>query len=156
MDVRQAIEESYLAQGFTAEQLDLLCTIAQSRTYEDGEVILRQFDDNKDLLVLASGKASIVTVVGEPIGMIKPGMPIGEISFLDDKPRSVSVVSCGASSAVVLPAEALRQILRDNPDLMLRALLNISRVLCARLRSANNNIAALMALDESDAAISRG
>jgi hypothetical protein len=30
---------------------------------------------------------------------------------------------------------------------------NISRVLCARMRSANNNIAALMAIEESEVAV---
>jgi CRP-like cAMP-binding protein len=156
MDVKDAIRESYLAQGFTEEQLEQLYAIAELHAYSDGEPILRQFDENKDLLILASGRANILTVIGEPIGVVKAGMPLGEMSFLDDKPRSVSVVSSGPSEAVILPAEALRQILRDRPDIMLIALLNISRVLCARLRTANNNIAALMALDETEAASVRG
>lgn len=156
MNVKDAIRESYLAQGFTEEQLEKLYAIALRRSYADGEPILRQFDDNKDLLILASGQASILTVIGEPIGVVKAGMPLGEMSFLDDKPRSVSVVSSGPCEAVILPAEPLRQILRDRPDIMLSALLNISRVLCARLRAANNNIAALLALDDSETAIIRG
>jgi CRP-like cAMP-binding protein len=156
MNVQDAIRESYLAQGFSDEQLGQLFAIAEMRSYEDGEPILRQFDEAQDLLILASGRANILTVIGEPIGVVKPGMPLGEISFLDNKPRSVSVVSSGPSEAVVLPAAPLRQILQDRPDIALRALLNISRVLCARLRAANNNIAALLAIDESEATLSRG
>jgi CRP-like cAMP-binding protein len=156
MNVKDAIRESYLAQGFTEEQLEQLYVIAELRSFGDGEPILRQFDHNKDLYILASGRANILTVIGEPIGVVKAGMPLGEMSFLDDKPRSVSVVSSGPSEAVILPADPLRQILRDRPDIMLTALLNISRVLCARLRAANNNIAALMAVDESDTSANRG
>ncbi|AIE86939.1 regulatory subunit of cAMP-dependent protein kinase [Fimbriimonas ginsengisoli Gsoil 348] len=156
MNVQDAIRESYLAQGFTEEQLEQLYAIAEERSYVDGEPILRQFDDSQDLLILASGRANILTVIGEPIGVVKPGMPLGEISFLDSKPRSVSVVSSGPSDAVVLPAGPLRKILQERPDIALRALLNISRVLCARLRAANNNIAALMAIDESETSLSRG
>ncbi len=156
MNVRDAIRESYLAQGFTEEQLEQLYVIAELRSFADGQPILRQFDQNQDLLILASGRANILTVIGEPIGVVRAGMPLGEMSFLDDKPRSVSVVSSGPSEAVILPAEPLRQILRDRPDIMLTALLNISRVLCARLRSANNNIAALMAVDETETAAIRG
>jgi len=151
MNLKDAIRESYLAQGFTEEQLEQLYTIAELRSYSDGEPLLRQFEDNKDMLILASGRANILTLVGEPIGVIKAGMPIGEMSFLDDKPRSVSVVSSGRSEAVVLPAQPLRDILRERPDIALTALINISRVLCARLRAANNNLAALMAVEESDA-----
>lgn len=156
MNVQDAIRESYLAQGLTEEQLRLLDGIAEVRCYEDGEPILRQFDASQDLLILASGRASILTVIGESIGVVKPGMPLGEISFLDGKPRSVSVVSDGASEVVVLPAGPMRRILQENPDISIQTLLNISRVLCARLRAANNNIAALMAIDESDTALSRG
>jgi len=155
MNVQDAIRQSYISEGFTPAELELVYSIAELRTFADGEAILRQFDENKDLYVLASGKASILTVIGEPIGVVKPGMPMGEISFLDGKPRSVSVVSIGESTAVVLPAEPLRAILGQNKEMAVKALTNISRVLCARLRNANNNIAALMALDESDTSLTR-
>lgn len=156
MTVEDAIRDSYLAKGLSEEQLQALFAIAQIKTFAEGEPIVRQFDNTKDLLILASGRANILTVVGEPIGSIKPGMPVGEMSFLDDKPRSVSVVSSGTSEVVVLPAEPLRKIFEDRPDIALQAVLNISRILCARLRAANNNIAALMAIDESDALLARG
>jgi CRP-like cAMP-binding protein len=153
MSLEDAIKDSYLAQGFSGEQLAALYAIAEWRTYADGDVILRQFDDSKDLYVMASGRAHIITIVGEPIGVVKAGMPLGEISFLDGRPRSVSVVSVGPSEAVVLPFELAWEVLRKFPDMELALLRNISRVLCARLRTANNNIAALMAIDESEAAI---
>lgn len=156
MNIENAIRESYLAQGLTEDQLRHLYAIAELRTFSDGEPIVRQFDESKDLLILASGRANILTVVGEPIGSIKPGMPVGEMSFLDDKPRSVSVVSCGDSQVIVFPAEPLKEIFEQRPDIALKAVLNISKILCARLRAANNNIAALLAMDESDALLARG
>ena len=155
MDVKDAIRESYLAQGFTEEQLEQLYSIARTRSYNDGEPLLRQFDDNKDMLILASGRAHILTLIGEPIGVVKAGMPLGEMSFLDDKPRSVSVVSSGRCEAVVFPAEPLREVLRERPDIALTALINISRVLCARLRAADNHLAALMAVEELEPAAAR-
>jgi CRP/FNR family cyclic AMP-dependent transcriptional regulator len=155
MSVEDAIKDSYIAQGLSEQQLRKLYGIAHFRTYSDGETMLRQFDTCQDLMILASGKAQIMAVVGEPIGQVRAGMPLGEISFIDDRPRSVSVVSMGVSEAVVLPAEDLRAVLDENPDMEIILLRNLSRVLCARLRSANNNIAALMAIDESDAALRR-
>jgi CRP-like cAMP-binding protein len=152
MSLEEAIRLSYLAQGFGPEQLEALFAVAEWRTYQDGDVILRQFDESRDLYILANGRAHIITVVGEPIGVVKPGMPIGEISFLDGRPRSVSVISVGPSEAVRLPFEPSSAILREHPEIELQLLRNISRVLCARLRSANNNIAALMAIDESETA----
>lgn len=150
MDLQDAIRNSYLAYGFNEEQLEMVAHLAERRSFSAGEAIVRQFDEDKDLMLLVSGAAEIRTIVGEPIGVVKPGMPMGEVSFLDDKPRSVSIVCTSDAEVLVWAAEPLRQILREHPDIALRALLNISRVLCARLRGANNNIAALLAIDESE------
>jgi CRP-like cAMP-binding protein len=153
MSLEQAIRGSYLAQGFSSEDLQALYEIAESRNYEDGAVILRQFDETKDLYILASGRAHIITIVGDPIGVVKPGMPIGEISFLDGRPRSVSVIAVGPTSVVAIPYERAWELLRQRPAMELALMRNISRVLCARMRSANNNIAALMAIEESEVAV---
>jgi len=148
--LEEAIKGSYLTQGLSEEELQALYDIAECRTYEDGEVILKQFDDTRDLYVLCDGKGHVVTIVGDPIGVVKPGMPLGEVSFIDHRTRSVSVVSVGPSEVVVLPFEKTWEILSQRPSMELTLLRNISRVLCSRLRSANNNIAALMAIEESD------
>ncbi len=150
MSLEEAVKNSYLAQGFSNDDLQALYGIAECQSFDDGDVILRQFDETKDLYILASGRAHIVTVVGDPIGVIKPGMPVGEISFLDGRPRSVSVVAVGPTEAVAIPYEKAWEMLRSRPEMELALMRNISRLLCARMRSANNNIAALMAIDESE------
>jgi CRP-like cAMP-binding protein len=151
MDLREAIRDSYLARGLREDHLERLYAIAEVQSFAPGEPLMEQDDDNRDLYVVVQGEARILSVTGDPIGYVKPGMPIGEISFLDSKPRSVSVLTETGCEVVVLPYEALWKVLRENQDMALIALVNISRVLCTRLRSANKNIAALMALDESDA-----
>ena len=148
MTIENAIRTSYLAQGFTDEQVTTLASIAEVRDYEDGAAIVEQFDSCRDLMILAEGRANIFTVTDEPIGVVKPCMPMGEVSFIDDRPRSARVISVGKTSVVVFPAAALRQLLEDNHELALRALMNLSRVLCQRLRSANNQLAALMVIEE--------
>jgi len=150
MDLKEAIRSSYLAHGLTATQLESLYALAQWQSFDVGVEIIPQFEDSRDLMILASGIAHITTVVGEPIGLIKPGMPMGEISFLDGKPRSGTVVAKERCDVVVFEAEPLLDLLASSPDMMACCLKNISRVLCARLRTANQNLAALMALDESE------
>src|SRR5687768_9059366 len=128
MSVEDAVRNSYLAQGLSEEHLQALYNIAHFRTFSDGEPILRQFEDSRDLFILAKGRAHICTVVGEPIGVVKAGMPIGEISFLDERPRSVSVLSSGVSEAVEFPFKPLRALLDQHPDMENTFLRNISKV----------------------------
>jgi len=150
MDLREAIRSSYLAQGLSTSELESLYALAKWKSFDAGTEIIPQYEDSRDLMILASGIAHISTTVGEPIGLIKPGMPIGEISFLDGKPRSGTVVAKERCDVVVFEAQPLLQLLANSPDMTARCLKNISRVLCARLRIANQNLAALMALDESE------
>jgi len=155
MEMKEAVRLSYLARGLTDSQLESLYALAECRTYEAGAVIIPEFDESRDLMILASGIGHIITVVGEPIALIKPGMPMGEISFLDGKPRSGTVVAVEKCTVVVFAAEPLLKLLADSPDMTAQCLKNISRVLCARLRIANQNLAALMAVDESESGLFR-
>ncbi len=149
MTARDVLRSSYLANGFTEEQVGVIDKVSTMKSFADGEEILGLEDGTRDLMILAQGTATIYTVTDELIGTVRPGMPMGEIAFLDDRPRSARVVSTGETQVVVMPYEALRGILTSHPELASRALLNLSRVLCQRLRSANKNLEVLMALEES-------
>lgn len=150
MDVREAIRHSHLANGFTQEQIDLVVAIAQVKTYADGEYLMEASDTDQDLFLVLEGKALMLSVTGDVIGHVTPGMPIGEVSFIDQLPRSVTVESKGGCTVAMFPAGAMRQLFAADPSMKLHALTNIIKVLCHRLRSANRNIAALMVNEEAE------
>lgn len=152
MSVERAIRDSYLAAGMTESHLAALAKIARFRVFADGDYIVHQFDETRDLFLITSGQAMICTDFGEPIGVVRAGMPIGEVSFMDNRSRSVSLVSSGICEAVEFPYQPLKDLLAADPGLESNFLRNICGVLCARLRSANKSIAALMAIDECESA----
>ncbi|MBI1333156.1 MAG: cyclic nucleotide-binding domain-containing protein [Armatimonadetes bacterium] len=148
MDVKRIIAESYLAAGFTDEFMDRVAAISEIRQFGDGDSIVHEDDETADLMILAEGKAEIVRITGDTIAYIKPNMPFGEVAFLDHKRRSSSVIAKGDCKVVVIPEEPLREMLRAEPEMAVRALINLSSLLCERLRKANQQIAALNAIEE--------
>ena len=148
-DLKEAIRSSYLAQGLSEAQLECLDGLASLRLFSTGEKIVEEFDRTRDLMILSEGLAQILNVVGEPIGVIKAGMPIGEVSFIDGKPRSGTVVALQSCVVVVLPWEPLMDLMKSSPEIASRCLWNVCQILCARLRITNQHLAALMALEES-------
>ena len=148
MDLKSIIANSYLAQGFTEDFIAKLAGMSSVMTYDSGEFIVHEDDLNGDLMILAEGKAEILTVTGDVIAHIKPSMPFGEVSFLDRRRRSSSVVAHGDCKVLIIPEEPLRELLRAEPEMSIRALVNLSSLLCDRLRKANQQIAALNAIDE--------
>ena len=149
MDLHAIIANSYLAQGLSQEFIGKIAAIAEMREFKSGDEMVREDDDCADLMILAEGRAFIKTEMSEDyIGIIKSPMPFGEVSFIDHKRRSSSVIADTDCSVVILPELPLRQLMADEPEMAVRALLNLSRVLCDRLRKANQQIAALNVIEE--------
>ena len=109
---------------------------------------MREDDPSAHLMILAEGTAEILTVTGDPIAYIKPNMPFGEVSFLDRRRRSSSVVAHTDCKVLTMNEEPLRELLKNEPEMAVRALVNLSILLCDRLRKANQQIAALNAIEE--------
>jgi CRP-like cAMP-binding protein len=148
MDLKSIIANSYLAQGFTEDFIAKLAEMSSVKNYMSGEYIVREDDLNADLMILAEGRAEILTVTGDVIAYIKPSMPFGEVSFLDRRRRSSSVVAQGDCKVLIIPEEPLRDLFRAEPEMAVRSLVNLSSLLCDRLRKANQQIAALNAIEE--------
>lgn len=148
MDVKNIIASSYLAEGFTDEFIDKIAAISEIREFKEGEYIVNEDDATADLMILAEGTAEIVRVTGDTIAYIKPNMPFGEVAFLDHKRRSSSVLAKSDCKVLNIPEEPLRDLLRAEPEMAVRALINLSSLLCERLRRANQQIAALNAIEE--------
>lgn len=148
MDLKQIIASSYLAKGFSDEFTAKIAEISEIRSFGEGEYIVREDDPSAHLMILAEGTAEILTVTGDPIAYIKPNMPFGEVSFLDRRRRSSSVVAHTDCKVLTMREEPLRELLRVEPEMAVRALVNLSTLLCDRLRKANQQIAALNAIEE--------
>lgn len=149
MDVRRIIAESYLAEGFSEDFNSKLAAISSLRKFEVGEYMMQDDDDSRDLMILAEGKAEVRTQAEDVIGYLRSPMPFGEVAFLDGKRRSGSVVAIEDCTVVQIPEPELRELLRHEPEMAVRALVNLSRILCDRLRKANQQIAALNAIEEA-------
>lgn len=146
--MREAIASSYLAVGLDEAGIDLLTQIASQHRYHPGEMMTRQDDLEAHLMILASGRGEIRAYAEEAIYFLRPGMPFGEVSLIDEKPRSATVIAVEESDVVCLPAEDLRALISERPDVGVILLRNLARVLCSRLRASNQQLAAAMTMEQ--------
>lgn len=144
MNLPEALRSNYLFRGLKEAQQDSVINLAQERAFNGGDVMVRQFDKNSDLIVILSGEARIKTFSGETIAEVGPGSIVGEISLIDDQPRSATVVAVGPTVAAVLPSGSLRGLMAGDPTIKAQLLENIGKVLCQRLRAANIELDASM------------
>ena len=121
--------------------------IARDRSYPRNSVILFEDDPGDALYVVVTGLVKVV-LIGEDgreviLSVLKEGDFFGEMSLIDDQPRSAHVIAMEDSSLVVLRREDFQHRIREAPGVALGMLKAMSR----RLREADEKIGGLVLLD---------
>jgi CRP/FNR family transcriptional regulator, cyclic AMP receptor protein len=83
--------------------------------------------------MIVSGGAEVVAN-GHAVNTLGPGQHFGEYAVIDRQPRSASMVATTDVSAYSLASMTLRPLLRSEPELSYRLLLNV----CERLRATQS------------------
>lgn len=126
--------------GLEKKDLQQLAGACRERKYSSGTKLIKQGDTGVGLYVITDGTVHI-TRENDPdkaeldLGTVGPGNVLGEMSLLDDLPRSANVTAVSDVTALLLPVWEFRTTLRDHPDIALRLLATLSR----RLRKAESS-----------------
>jgi CRP-like cAMP-binding protein len=122
-------------------------TLAREKSYPRGSVILFEDDPGDSLFVVREGRVKVVLVAEDGreviLGILGIGEHFGELSLIDDQPRSAHVVAMEDSTLLVLRREDFRRRVEQNPAVAWALLMELSR----RLRRADEKIGSLVLLD---------
>lgn len=125
-----------LFKDLTPRELHILSGTCREREYAANTTLLRQGETGVGLFVITSGAVSITQhQEGEAereIAKAGPGDVLGEMSLLDDLPRSASATATEPTRALVLPVWDFRAALREAPEIGIKLL----AILSQRLRRA--------------------
>jgi CRP-like cAMP-binding protein len=121
--------------------------IARDRSYPKNSVILFEDDPGDSLYVVVTGLVKVV-LIGEDgreviLSVLKEGDFFGEMSLIDDQPRSAHVIAMEDSNLLVVRREDFQHRLREAPGIAVGMLRAMSR----RLREADEKIGGLVLLD---------
>jgi CRP/FNR family cyclic AMP-dependent transcriptional regulator len=134
--------------GLDAATASALERLAEPRSFEEGAVVVSEDEPGDSLFVLVSGKVKVV-LYGESGREViltifsKPGEFFGEMSLLDDEPRSATVMAIRPSTFLTLSRGDFRAYVDRHPSIALQILTELSR----RLRRADAVIGDLALLD---------
>ena len=132
---------------FSDHQLAVLFPAIQHRSYPRHSFMLRAGERSDALYVILSGRAKIVIDDGEgrevTLTTIGPSEFFGEMSLIDEKPRSASVEALEPCEVLYISKPAFMSCLKDNFD----AAMLILKSVVGRLREADRKIASLALMD---------
>jgi CRP/FNR family cyclic AMP-dependent transcriptional regulator len=136
-----------LFRSLAPAEVNAFSLMAREKSYPKGSVILFEDDPGDSLFVVRAGRVKVVLVAEDGreviLGILGVGEHFGELSLIDDQPRSAHVVAMEESTLLVLRREDFRRRVEQNPAVAWALLLELSR----RLRRADDKIGSLVLLD---------
>jgi CRP/FNR family cyclic AMP-dependent transcriptional regulator len=121
--------------------------VTREREYPRNSVILFEDDPGDSLYIVSSGQVKVV-LIGEDgreviLSVLSDGDFFGEMSLIDDEPRSAHVIAMKDSLLLVLRRDDFQQQINQHPSIAVKLL----KVLVQRLRRADAKIGGLVLLD---------
>ena len=151
MDILSVLANSGIFNRVSEETLETLAKTCEVQVFEDGEVIFREGEiEPRGLFVLAGGEVIVTTELVEKltdenssekkeffITSLHPGDTFGEISILDSGPRSATTKASGLTTVCFIPEKSILGLVETDTMACYYITLNISRIVCNRLREAD-------------------
>ncbi len=120
-----------LFSDLTKSELQVLAANCREREYPAGATLLRQGETGIGLFIITDGKVQVTqqTPSGEvrDLGTFERGAVLGEMSLLDDLPRTATVTALEPSHALAIPVWDFRAGLREQPEIGIKMLAILSR-----------------------------
>ena len=136
-----------LFEKLTPAQIEHLLTLTHDFHYAKNSVILTQGERSNSLYLIIEGRLKVYATDADGrqtlLAFLNAGDFFGELSLLDDEPRSASVMTVAKSHLLCLTQDAFKRFVEAYPEQLLPML----RVLARRLRALDDTIRSLSTLD---------
>jgi len=127
---------------FTGIGEELINEVAQNSIIENfkpGDIILREGESGDKVCLIMRGRVKVVKLAdskGKILMELSEGDFFGEMSLIDLRPRSASVVALTDCEVISIPANYFDKLIHLQPQLII----NIAKTLSERLRTSNDKI----------------
>lgn len=124
---------------FSDSELREALEACQWRTYRDDEIIVREGAEGRAFFILAEGQVE-VSVMGNPVDVLRKGASFGEMNYLSDKRRTATVIAKGHAHVLRTNPD---QIERTSTECQLRFNKVLTEILLGRLTETTDRLAHL-------------
>ena len=138
------LKDVKLLKSFTDPELMRLTSVGETIAYEPHTNIVIEGELSWGLYLILEGQVAIIKtnkLTGDQydVGQLGEGNFFGEMSLVDEDPRSATVKSVNQVTTFYISKEAFLAFLQGSSDLKLRFYLNTVKNLVGRLRELDDN-----------------
>lgn len=144
METVSILARSPLFEMLSDQELHAVAALCRPRAYKAGETVFEEGELGDALFVIMTGEVEVIRRDSEglprAIATLGPTEFFGEMSLIDKEYRSATAKARVDSELLHLTAENLTAFRQHHKDGFTFVVINIARVLSARLRSANTRL----------------
>lgn len=116
-----------LFESLSKRHLKKLAGLTSTVEYDAGDTVIQEGEPGDSFFVTISGQAKVLSG-GKTLHKLIPGDHFGEISLLDGRPRSASVVAETPLSLLRLPRGSFLRMIKEDADLARALLASLARM----------------------------
>src|SRR5208337_190873 len=131
----EMLQKTPLWSGLTKQDLKLIAKLSQERKFESGHAIVTKGEAGIGFYLILEGAVEVRSD-GKTFSKLGPGQFFGEMSIIDNQPRSADVVATEASRVLILSAWSFKTLISDNPKIALKMMQEFVR----RLRTTDKSL----------------
>lgn len=143
-EIKILIKNITIFENLSDDETEFLAGFMDCKNADPKETILRENQITRSLFMIGKGKVDILLNIPdqEPkhIADLEQGNFFGEMSFLDGKLHSASVVSSEHSDILILRKRDFDKISKERPFLANKILSNMLKAVLIRLRDTNKKL----------------
>jgi CRP-like cAMP-binding protein len=131
----------HLMATLSDEDVEWLAANGQTRFVPRNGTIIQQGQASDAVFILLEGKLSVrIASSNQDVASLYPGEILGEISFVDARPPSASVIAAQDSHLLVVPKEVLGRKLTRDDGFAARFFRGLALFLADRLRTTTAHL----------------
>ena len=133
-EIERAVTQLPLFRGLDRDQVRRVASVCQTARFADADAIIEDGGHDRTLHILLEGEATIRRAgAAQPVGVVRCGECLGEMSLLTGQPHSASAVATGPTQTATLTHDEFAALVRFRPDIGLIIFRNLAIGLGAKL-----------------------
>ena len=140
--IENILRENPFFEDFDADELDLFAKQMSLRSFPEKTTVVNKGEIGSFLFFVVNGEVEVRLPGNDRkqviLATLKRGDCAGEMSVIDDQPRSATIVSSTNSELLLLTKSRLKAINKENPQLGLKFITGITKSISMKLRQTTS------------------
>ncbi len=136
----EKIGTSTLGNELSMKECEVVASIMEVRTLQDGEHLINERGHEHTLFLLVEGKLDVISSSAhktEPVYAMAPGEVAGTRAFIEQTPRRATLRAVGNTTIYTLEPAPFEALLKSRPDIVYKVMRALFRITHENLRRMN-------------------